>query len=342
MPPNILVFGTGALGSVYTWVLSKAIPASNIYAICRSNYAAASQDGFTINSQLWGDGLRVRPKVSRTMDEATSLLKEAAGQDAMFDYILITAKALPTTPSTAEIIAPAVTRGVDGSTIVLVQNGIGIEPPFAEMYPENPLLSTVAYLPATQTKPGVIQHKEVELLHVGTYPASPADGLRVRHKERAKEFAGLIKKGGASVEVHEDIQTQRWGKLLVNGSWNPICALSRCRDVQFMDSSKEEDEGANFVRDVMLEIAKIAQACGYSGIDEKLVNHQMGRAKVRALPGVQPSMLADVLSSRGLEADAIVGNAVRIAKEKGVDVPMLRTLYFLSKALSRSFELDQS
>ncbi|KAI0431497.1 2-dehydropantoate 2-reductase [Xylaria sp. FL1042] len=333
MAPRVLIFGTGSIGAVYTWVLSCATPESNITAVCRSNYEAASQGGFTINSTIWGQGLSVRPQVVRSVSEAV------AQSPLPFDYIIVTAKAIPTTPSTAELIRPAITPGK--TAVVLIQNGIGIEEEYARLYADDdvPILSTVVYLPATQTAPAVISHREVEHLHVGTYPAS---GVPETHKRAARAFVDLLKAAGATSTLHDDVQAQRWGKLLVNASWNPICALTRLRDGQFVESGRkegEENEAFLFVRDVMREIASVAQACGYKEVDEKLIDFQLGRMTSRGLPGIQLSMMADALDGRSLEADAIVGNAVKIAKEKGVNVPLLRILYLLAQGLSASFSL---
>lgn len=321
-PPRILVFGTGSIGSVYTYVFTRAVPAANVFAVCRSNYQVASSQGFTINSSLFGQNLNVRPQVVRTVDEAVAL---SGGQP--FDYIVVTAKAIPSTPSLPEQIAPAVSPT---TTIALIQNGIAIEDIYATKFPSNPLLSCVVYLPATQTSPAVIQHGETELLHIGTYPATaPA-----AHKSAAESFASTLKAGGGTAQVHDDVQSERWNKLLVNASWNPICALSRSRDVQFMRSSSQ---AVDVVRQIMLEIASVAQASGYHEITEAKIDHQLGRAKARSLPGVEPSMLADALAGRNMEVDSIVGNTLRIAEEKGVKTPLLTTIYALAKALDSSF-----
>ncbi|KAH8650955.1 2-dehydropantoate 2-reductase [Tricladium varicosporioides] len=319
MAPRILIFGTGSIGATYAFLLSRAVPASNIVTVCRSNFNSASQNGFTIHSSIWGEDQRVKPVVVGSVDEAAAI-----DPQSHFDYIMVCSKALPTIPSTAELIQPAVSSK---TTIVLIQNGIAIEEPYADLFPDNPLLSTVVYLPATQIRPGIIQHMEVELLHIGQYPASP-------NTESATRFAKLLNAAGASAEVHEDIQFERWSKLLVNGSWNPICALSRLRDVQVLNSSTEAKD---LVRDVMLEIAAVANACGYSGIDTALVDFQLARATIREPPGVQPSMMADALAGRNMEVEAIVGNVVRIAQEHGVNTPILRTLYVLATALNSSF-----
>ncbi|KAI0013923.1 2-dehydropantoate 2-reductase [Xylariaceae sp. FL0662B] len=324
MATRILVFGTGSIGAVYTWVLSKVVKESDITAICRSNYDEASTNGFTIHSGLWGNDLKVRPQVARSVADAVDTAPAKP-----YDYVLVAAKAIPTVPSTAELIRPAVGQN---TTIVLLQNGIGIEDEFAKLYPDNPLLSTVVYLPATQVSPGVVYHKEVELLHVGTYPATaPA-----KCKDAGKAFVDLLGSAGASARLHDDVQFERWSKLLVNGSWNPICALTRLRDRQFIDSN---EDALQFIKDAMMEVAAVAQACGYSEVNEKVVEFQINRAAVRSLPGVQPSMLGDALHGRTMEVDALVGNTVRLAKQKGTAVPMLRTIYFLVNGLGQSFSL---
>jgi 2-dehydropantoate 2-reductase len=319
MAPRILIFGTGSVGAVYAYIFSRTIPEANIVAICRSNYEAVSLNGFTIHSTIYGQNQKVHPVAVRSVEEAVAIEPESG-----FDYILVASKALPTIPSTPDLIKPAVSSK---TTIVLMQNGIGIEDPYAKLFPDNPLLSAVVYVPATQISPGVVQHQELALLHVGTYPASSST-------KTASRFAELLTSSGGSAIVHEDVQFERWSKLLINASWNPICALSRSRDVQLLQSNAEAEE---FVRDVMHEIASVANACGYPGIDAALIDFQLERATVRKLPGIEPSMMSDALAGRRMEVEAIVGNVVQLAKKHGVSTPMLKTIYILAGALDNRF-----
>lgn len=87
----------------------------------------------------------------------------------------------------------------------------------------------------------------------------------------------------------------------------------------------------------MLEIAAVARACGYEDVNAQLVEEQLGRATARELPGVQPSMMADAVAGRRMEVEAILGGVVRLAREKGVQVPMLRVVYLVAGALDGSF-----
>jgi ketopantoate reductase len=59
-----------------------------------------------------------------------------------FAYIVVTSKALPNIrPSLVDLLSPFVTP--EYTTIVLVQNGVGIEKDVAEAWPENVVLSGV-------------------------------------------------------------------------------------------------------------------------------------------------------------------------------------------------------
>lgn len=131
--------------------------------------------------------------------------------------------------------------------------------------------------------------------------------------------------------MFDDIQPRRRSKLLMNASWNPICALAQSSDVQFMASSPG---ATNFVWEVMLEVVKIAQALGYAEITEKNAAYQLERAEVRTKANVvEPSMLGDVWNNRQMEVEAIVGNLVRMARENDVEAVKLEALYILIKAL---------
>ena len=94
-------------------------------------------------------------------------------------------------------------------------------------------------------------------------------------------------------------------------------------------------EAQSYVAAVMSEIVNIAQALGYKSIDEAEAKRQLERATARiGTPGIEPSMMADALNGRRMEVEAIVGNPMRIGKEKGVKVERLEGLYVLAMALN--------
>lgn len=165
-----LIFGTGAVGSVYGYILSKA--GVDVVAVCRSNFDVVQKNGIRIRSALWGD-VQYKPKAVRTVTEALAF--------GLFDYLFVCSKAFP---GTAEKIKDAVSVE---TAIVIAQNGIGIEEEYRELYPDNCIISGVVWLPTTQTSPGEIDMGGLERLEIGTYPAeAPPD-----HKAKAKRLSEI-------------------------------------------------------------------------------------------------------------------------------------------------------
>jgi 2-dehydropantoate 2-reductase len=322
--PRILIFGTGNIGAVYASILASG--GTEISCICRSNFTEVQNGGIQVKSSILGDRI-CKPKVARTVDEILSASTQP------FDYIVVSTKAVAAiVETTVEMIQPAITPGI--TAVVLIQNGLGIEEPYHVAFPCATIISGVAYIPTTQVAPGVFSHSEIERLHLGLYGT---DRNQIAW-EQLNRFASLVKCGGGTAIVEEDIQVERWRKIVANGAVNPICALSRCRDGYLM---KVAPAAIDLFRKVMLEIAAVAHASGYGEVvNADTVEYQLQRTLLRPYPGVQPSMMADVLARKQLEVEAILGHLVKIACEKSVNVPHLDTLLVLLQGLDAVLQLD--
>ena len=99
---------------------------------------------------------------------------------------------------------------VGKTTIVLIQNGIGIEEPLTLAFPNNPLISIVAYIATSQVSPGVIKMMGDENLVMAEYPQSTENG-----KEQAEKLLELFTKGDVSIKMVPDIERPRWQKLIL-------------------------------------------------------------------------------------------------------------------------------
>lgn len=309
------MFGAGGVGSVYGWFLEKA--GVQVTAVCRSNYNQVKEKGLLIRSMKWGRNIHRPIAVNSVV---------AAREHGPFDYIFVCSKAFPETHT---LIRDAVSHT---SAIVLAQNGIGIEEAYAKAYPENTIISGVVYLPVVQVEQGVIEHgTPLERFEIGTYPASTSKIA----KEQGIKLVELFTKGGATCVMYDDIQPQRWYKLALNATLNPICALTLCDDGNFLRSS---DGAIEMACDIMREVGKIASALGYGDvITDQTINEHMKRHVERMTTGGKPpSMLQDVQQGRPIEVEAILGNMVRIANGLKVEIPYLRLLYTLAKGLNFS------
>lgn len=213
---NILVLGTGCIGAAYASVLAS-VDQARVTCVCRSNYEVVKAHGLRVSSSIFGD-LRVRPTVVRNVVEAITQSHEP------FDFVVVSTKATElVTKTVIEQMKPALTA--QRTSIVLIQNGLGVERPFYNAFPGTTIISAVAYLPTTQVSPGVFVHSEVEILHLGLYPSVPAS-------KPLEIFAELIRRGGATARIHDDVQAERWCKIVANGTVNPplrIVPVSRSK-----------------------------------------------------------------------------------------------------------------
>lgn len=347
--PRILLHGTGAIGTIYAYQLIQA--GCDVTVTCRSNYEAViKQNGFHLDSVIYGKGLHLQPKVVRSPLEAVEDSRNSSSSDegeGVYDYLLVACKAIPEA-QISETIAPAVTRG--RTTIVLLQNGIGIEEEYSKRFPENLLLSGVVYCPVTQTSPGYITMGDVERLEIGEFSSSSSSSSVENNKNSTtttteihpstSKFLRLLKSGGGNpIHYHPStsMQERRWFKLLLNAPWNPICALTLSRDLAFL--AAEPCTSLAVIRGVLDEVIAISRALGYHSVTAEAAEQGLATIMSReGIAGIEPSMLVDVLWTRRMEHEVILGNPVRVARKLGVEVPRMEMLYALVKALDLSLQ----
>lgn len=65
--PRVLIFATGSLGIVFGAILDRS--GAEAVCVCRSNYAAAKENGLTLKSSILRDH-HYRPQVVKSVAEA--------------------------------------------------------------------------------------------------------------------------------------------------------------------------------------------------------------------------------------------------------------------------------
>jgi 2-dehydropantoate 2-reductase len=320
--PRILIVGTGSIGIVYSVIFTRA--GAEVVCVCRSNYDEARASGLKLESQLFGDQT-IHPTVVSSVDEA------ARTSDKPFDYVVVATKSFPGSQlQSVQSLKPMLNNAA--TSVVLLQNGIGIEKDYHQEHPGTQIISGVVYMPTSRTSPTSVKHTEVERLYLGPSPFGDKHGL-------AEGLSTVLRAGGATVSDCEDIQGERWKKIVANGTWNPLCALSRCRDLQLLAASPLT---LQVVNDIMREICAVAAACGYAKYaNEEAIAFQLSRSRAREYPGVEPSMMADMDSGREMEVEAILGGIVKYSQEYNIEVPRLETIYILLVGLNSSFKKQE-
>jgi 2-dehydropantoate 2-reductase len=295
---NIVVIGTGAIGSFYGSMLAKV--GVDVSVVARTDFEYIRQHGIHLQSKL--GNYHFLPK--QVVRDASELIEKP-------DYVLLCIKVVE------QADRPAILRGALGpdTAIVLIANGIGIEQEIAEAFPANELISGLAFICVTRTAPGTIWHQAYGRLALGNYPHGLSDKTRALSAE--------FEKNGINCVATEDILTARWQKCLWNAAFNPLSVLSGGLTTNDILSHQEP-----FVRALMAELCAIAKAAGHALPADSVDRNIDSTYK---MPPYKTSMLLDFEAGRPLETEAILGNAVRIGKGLGLAIPHLESVYTLMK-----------
>lgn len=313
--PKVLVVGAGGVGVIASLALTSNGTAETTLVV-RSDYDNVISSGYTIRSVTYGNIDNWRPThVSRSVADAVRT-------NGPFDYVVVTTKNIPDGPLPCEdIVRPAIVPGE--TTIVLIQNGINIEEPMIEQFPQNHILSGISLIGSTNIKchihnPG----KDVLLL-------SPFHNPNVDFAEstaKARDFAAMYQNADEavnSVKLEDEARPSRWQKLVYNSVFNTVCAVSN------LDVNRCQITGANktLFEPAMNEVIAIAAS-------EGIIIDPATKSKFLHIGDglfYTPSMLVDARKKQLFEAEAILGNPLAIARKNGVPTPILSTVYLFLK-----------
>ncbi|CAH0047319.1 unnamed protein product [Clonostachys solani] len=321
---RILLIGGGGIGTIVALNLERGAKA-RVSAVLRSNFETVTRFGYTIHSVDHGTLSGFRP------GEILSAIPTVSDGVEPFDYIICTMKNTPdvTKPSLPELIRPAVTTG--RSTIVLVQNGLGIQDTMMEAFPSNVVLSGISLCGSTESSPGVIHQIVPDELLVGPFPATHRPDMQ-QYEERAiasaTDFVARYSASGkTSCHFDANVPMSRWKKLVYNATINPICALTGLDAGEIRICPGLLD---HLVRPAMREILILANAHGYVLPDE-LMDEMIEGDPIEL--HVEPSMLVDKQRTQYLEVETLLGAPIRAGRSLNIETPILNMLYYLCKGI---------
>ena len=293
---KVLVIGAGAIGSYFGAKLS--LSGYDVILWCRSDYDVVENHGVKIESYQ-GDWHFKPFKVLRHPQDLTDKV----------DYVLIATKALPNIDIYRlinNIINP-------NAKIIIIQNGINIEKNIADKFPHHEIISAIAFIGIHRKSPGVIYHQEYGKLIIGSYKNSASDAVKL--------LAQSWQKSGVEVSVTENIQLERWRKLVWNGAFNPLSVVLGSKDTQQI---MHNNLSLQLVKNLMHEICILAKEDGCELPNDVIDDNLAATVKMRPY---KTSMLLDFEAGRPMEIEAIIGNAVKFAQFKSIPIPYLSTVY---------------
>ncbi|KAJ9474607.1 2-dehydropantoate 2-reductase [Pseudozyma hubeiensis] len=338
-PVHILIVGAGAVGCFYASKLHQpdSSPRVLVSLVCRSNYSTIASSGVSLETHSFGNYHFAPHKVFPSI--------AAAGEAGIkWDFVVVTTKALPDVTNDAHDIRPLVTRGLDGSCIVLIQNGVGIEEVHREEFAENPVVSAVTVISAEQIRHGVIRQNRWTRITMGAYTngqskpnqlVSSQDLISQLTERTDRHIANLVAwftaTGIKDAEHVSEISLQqtRWHKLCINASMNPSSVLSGGTTNSRMSLDPELRTHLKACMDEIFTTAP--QILGIPFDEKKHASPERILKSTERNTSGKPSMLLDWSAERPMELEVILGNPIRIARRQGLEMHRLQTLYALLK-----------
>jgi 2-dehydropantoate 2-reductase len=295
--PRIAIIGAGALGCYYGARLVKA--GEDVHFLARSGRAA-----------LMVKGLKVK-----TPTEQVSVRKiqvyGSAHEIGPCDLVIIATKA--TANEALKTILPPLLK--PDTAVLTLQNGLGVEEPVADIVGPARVLGAICYIGCMRTAPGVVDCSFPGLMTIGKF-GKPAG-------ERTQMIAALWRRAGVKCTAQDNLELQRWHKLVWNVPFNGLSIVSGGITTDVIIA----DEGLRLMaRRLMEEVVEAAAKFGHV-ISRSFVDLQFERTA--KMGGYRPSSLIDFEEGRDMEIEEIWGEPVRRAKQVGATVPRMEMLYWL-------------
>ena len=316
---RILIAGAGAIGGYIGACMTRA--GQDVTLFARGAHLKAMQErGLRV---LSADGdFEVKPNVIGDLNQAGAV-----------DVIILGVKAHGLTQ-----LAPQLKPLIGESTVIVsTQNGIpwwyfqigsgehtglhleSVDPGgvVASSIDPQKVIGSLVYLGTEIPEPGVIRHTEGNRISLGE-----PDGTR---SDRIKQIAGLLIQAGLRAPVTTRIHHEIFVKLLGNGAFNPISALTRATLVRIV----HDPHAAALVRSMMAEVEMVANKLGIElpvTIDQRMAGaEKVGEHKT--------SMLQDLEAGRPMELEPVVGSVVELGDRLGIAMPHTRSVYACAKLL---------
>lgn len=304
---KVAIIGSGAVGSYYGALLARA--GHDVRFLMRRDLEAVRARGLDIRSCLGDFHL---PSVQAFATPA------GIGE---VDWVICSLKATSLAEARG-LVEPVLGPG---TRVVALMNGLGVEDAFAAWMPAARVFGAMAFVCLNRGEPGVVHHIDYGRVSIGHYEDDPAE---------LESLRALLATGGVEVVVAPNLRFARWEKLC----WNvPFNGLSVAAGGVGTATILADPDLAATAEAAMREViaaanADLASLGSPARIDPADMVPRMF-AQTRTMGDYRTSMMLDYVEGRPLEVEAILGNPVRRARDLGLDVPVMATLYGLVRAL---------
>ena len=291
---RIAIIGAGAIGLYYGGRLAQH--GVDVHFLLRRDYELLRQRGLTVES--WQGDFHIPPAQLNVYNDIRQMPPA--------DLVIVTLKT--TSNEFAMTLSPPVLH--ESTSILTLQNGLGIEDDLAARFGAHRILGGIAFIACNRTEDGVVKHLREGFVRVGSF--DPVD------RERPAAIAKLFKDSGIDCTVLDNLRRGRWEKLVWNIPFNGLGALLNLTTDELLRSHRDRVEA------LMHEVIQIAESEGLS-FPADLITRLIRLTE--PLGPYKTSMQIDREQGRPLEIESIIGRPLKVAIERKVQRPVLKNLH---------------
>jgi 2-dehydropantoate 2-reductase len=293
---NIVVVGSGAIGSLFGALLAKQ---NTVILVGRAPHITTIQQR----------GLLIKGKTHLTLKvPAVESIREIT---VPVDLILLTVKAYDTEAACSQL-GPLIQ---EKTMVVSLQNGLENIQKMEQTIEKKHLLAGVTTQGALFQEPGVITHSGKGKTILGEL-----DG---KTSERLEALVQVFNQAGIETQISTNIEEEIWRKAIINSSINPLTGFLGCKNGYLLDNPLLEKT----VEAVCKESCEIATAHGIRVSPGEMI--EKTKEVIRDTAQNYSSMLQSILQRKRTEIDSINGALLRIGMQHRKDVSLNRILYDL-------------
>ena len=306
---KVLVFGLGALGTVYSCLLKKA------------GHEVVGLDREIVVNKIRTNGLKVEGiwgEHQTGLDKLAINISELEGEK--FDLLILTVKSYET-----EEVVRQIKGLVNPDTyLLLAQNGYGNYEAAARHIPEDRIiLGRVIFGAETidwgQSRVTVIA--DDVLLGSPTHLIDPAI---------LEELAANFSAAGIPTRASEEVMQYVWAKIIYNSALNPLGAILEVAYGQLAANVNSKKIMDAIIEEIFAVLKAIGQPTPWA--DAKTYRQAFYSQMVPPTEQHHASMLQDIQRGRRTEIDALNGAVVVLGHAHGVKTPVNETVVSVLKA----------
>lgn len=281
------VIGTGAVGGYYGAKLANA--GCEVHFLFHSDYQYVRDHGLQVNSC---NGNFHIANVN-AYDDTAKMPKS--------DVVLVALKSV--NQSLLYKVLPPLLH--TGTLVLLIQNGIGLEPDLVQKFPDVECAAGLAFICSSKTEPGVVEHQCYGSINIGSYNCKNPEKIH----SLIQDFQA------AGVDAHEvEYHEARWKKAVWNMPFNGMSVIKNLNTQELLA------QYGSLIYDQMREVIDAANALGVKNLDYAFADKMIDMTKV--MTPYYPSMKLDYNFRRPMEVYYLYTRPIEEARKAGFEMKL--------------------